>query len=461
MPVQDPSKDDDIDAIFNRARQLQAVERPIDSSLHFSSSSRSFTGTERFLSAFLESIRNSKWPKELGLAEWDTHVHVVLVRKDENCPESEKQQVPSQGIGRTLGYNSNAGKLGALYGATRRENLETVSFRSPAARSRSSATNFSSSLRISEIISEADLKSFINYLNEEGNENEKWDNVIDKRNSLLSYKAKCCKPKDGPIKYLSWTVFENCSPDILRDFYMDNDFRKQWDKTFVEYEQLHLDETGGIEIGRIVKKFPLLRPREYILAWRVWEGNNKIFYCIVKECEHPLAPRQRKYVRVGIFRSAWRIRKVPGRNACEIKMVHQEDASLNMNIAKLAFAKGIWSYICEMDNAMRKYSSVSYPSSLGKTAITFTQKIPLELKPLKPEAVSGMPATSTSASSSASEANGGCSSVSMPTRKPLKKLIANGLLIVGGLVFLSHGHSLGAKVAIALILKRLSKHVSK
>ncbi|GMH16748.1 hypothetical protein Nepgr_018589 [Nepenthes gracilis] len=59
MLVQDPSKDGDIDAIFNRAKQLGAVERVIDSSLHSSSSSRSFIGTERFLSYFLESIRNS------------------------------------------------------------------------------------------------------------------------------------------------------------------------------------------------------------------------------------------------------------------------------------------------------------------------------------------------------------------------------------------------------------------
>ncbi|GMH25745.1 hypothetical protein Nepgr_027588 [Nepenthes gracilis] len=110
--VQDSSKDDDIDALFNRVRQLRAVEWPVDSS-----SSRSFTRTERLLSAFLKSIRNFEWPKELGLAEWNTHVHVALMRKDENCPNPEKQQVPYQGVGTTLGYNSNAGELKAQYGA--------------------------------------------------------------------------------------------------------------------------------------------------------------------------------------------------------------------------------------------------------------------------------------------------------------------------------------------------------
>ncbi|GMG98703.1 hypothetical protein Nepgr_000543 [Nepenthes gracilis] len=147
MLVQDPSKDDDIDTIFNRARQLGAVERPADL-FQPSSSSRSFTGTGRLLSGesvpsvqrqqpevttytitfwhngftinggplrrfddpgnapFLESIRNSECPKELEPAERSTQVHVALVRKDENCPEPEKQQVPFQGVGRTLGCGS-------------------------------------------------------------------------------------------------------------------------------------------------------------------------------------------------------------------------------------------------------------------------------------------------------------------------------------------------------------------
>lgn len=47
---------------------------------------------------------------------------------------------------------------------------------------------------------------------------------------------------------------------------------------------------------------------------------------------------------------------VPGRNACEIRMVHQEDTGLNVEIAKRAFSNGIWSYVCKMDNALRKYS---------------------------------------------------------------------------------------------------------
>lgn len=63
---------------------------------------------------------------------------------------------------------------------------------------------------------------------------------------------------------------------------MDNDYRKQWDKTLVEHEQLQVDKTNGVEIGRTIKKFPLMTPREYVLAWRLWEGEDKAFYCFTK-----------------------------------------------------------------------------------------------------------------------------------------------------------------------------------
>ncbi|GLU15585.1 hypothetical protein SLE2022_320620 [Rubroshorea leprosula] len=149
MLVQDPSKNNDVDAIFNQARQVGAVEGPFEN-LPPSSSSRSFTGTGRLLSgdtvpsepqqpeavihnivfwtngftvddgplrrlddpenaSFLESIRNSECPKELEPADRRSPVHVNLIRREEKCPEPEKSRhVPFQGVGRTLGSSSNS-----------------------------------------------------------------------------------------------------------------------------------------------------------------------------------------------------------------------------------------------------------------------------------------------------------------------------------------------------------------
>lgn len=61
-------------------------------------------------------------------------------------------------------------------------------------------------------------------------------------------------------------------------------------------------------------------------------------------------------------------------------MVHQEDAGLNVEVAKLAFARGIWSYVCKMDDALRKYSALRRPqSSSNMTALSLIEKVRLIL----------------------------------------------------------------------------------
>ncbi|KAB2081280.1 hypothetical protein ES319_A05G121300v1 [Gossypium barbadense] len=308
--------------------------------------------------------------------------------------------------------------------------------------------------RIPEIVSDSDLKFLIDNLDEKLDEDEKWETVIDKKTNSLSYKAKCCRPKNKPLKYLSTTVFEGCSPELLRDFYMDNDYRKQWDKTVIDHVQLQMNTTNGIEIGCTIKKFPLLTPREYVLAWRLWEGKDRTFYCFIKECEHPSAPRRKKYVRVGYFRSGWQIRKVPGRDASEIRMFHQEDAGLNVEMAKLAFAKGIWSYVCKMDNALRKYAVISHPlTSPSVSSSTLIQKVPPELDMINGDA---LPAAS--ASMATFEPVNDEPREKRLSRKPSKKFVAKSLLVIGGVICLSRGHcGLGAKVAMAYILTKLRK----
>ncbi|KAF5726465.1 hypothetical protein HS088_TW22G00143 [Tripterygium wilfordii] len=147
MLVQDPTKGNDVDAIFSQARQAGGVERPAD---HFqpSSSSNAFIGTARRLSGetvsyvpqppeavnhvvtfwrngftiddgplrrlddpqnalFLESIKNSECPQELVPADRRTRVSVDLVRRNEDYSEPERRSIPFQGAGRTLGSSTS------------------------------------------------------------------------------------------------------------------------------------------------------------------------------------------------------------------------------------------------------------------------------------------------------------------------------------------------------------------
>ncbi|GJN27354.1 hypothetical protein PR202_gb15372 [Eleusine coracana subsp. coracana] len=149
MLVQDPTKRNDLDAIFEQARQmgaLQGVPPPFEDQ---SSSSRSFTGTGRLLSGetvpsaapqppaqvlhnihfwtngfsvddgplrqyddpenadFIESIKKSQCPQELEPADRSTVVHVNVIKRYEDYKEPAKPGSRFQGVGRTLGGGSS------------------------------------------------------------------------------------------------------------------------------------------------------------------------------------------------------------------------------------------------------------------------------------------------------------------------------------------------------------------
>lgn len=57
-------------------------------------------------------------------------------------------------------------------------------------------------------------------------------------------------------------------------------------------------------------------------------------------------------------------------------MFHQENAGLNVEMAKLAFSKGIWSYVCKMENALRKYIAISHkPQGPILSAVSLIKKV--------------------------------------------------------------------------------------
>uniref|UniRef100_A0A0E0JZN7 START domain-containing protein n=1 Tax=Oryza punctata TaxID=4537 RepID=A0A0E0JZN7_ORYPU len=319
------------------------------------------------------------------------------------------------------------------------------------------ADSSSSAPGMEGLVTEGDLRELVGNLGVAAREPERegWQQVVVKGNDDVSYRVWCDKPMEGPPRYLSVTTYERCSTELLRDFYMDNEYRMEWDNTVIKHEQLQFDENSGIEIGRTIKKFPLLTPREYILAWRVWEGNDKSFYCLVKECEHPVAPRQRKFVRVQLLRSGWCIRKIPGRDACQITVLHHEDNGMNIEMAKLAFAKGIWNYICKMNSALRRYPQRHISSISILTMQRLTKKFPQALETYVD--ANHHPQGNTGANVVPSHF-ARTSSRQQPGKKSSRATIASGLLLIGSIVCLSRGRSnLGAQLAMAFFLKKAFK----
>ncbi|KAI9115311.1 hypothetical protein K1719_013630 [Acacia pycnantha] len=57
-----------------------------------------------------------------------------------------------------------------------------------------------SKFRISEFVTDEDLKFLMDNLDGKFHESDKWETVTDKSNKNLSYYAKCCKPKAGKHK---------------------------------------------------------------------------------------------------------------------------------------------------------------------------------------------------------------------------------------------------------------------
>ncbi|KAL1562365.1 plant UBX domain-containing protein 4-like [Salvia divinorum] len=150
MLVRGPPKANDVDAIFNQARQSGGVEAASEHIVP-SSSSRSFAGTGRLLSgevpsatpepdlpqmvvthnitfwrngftiddgplrrfddpanaSFLESVAKSECPRELAPADKRNAVHANLTRREEDYKEPPKKSLPFQGVGRTLGGTSD------------------------------------------------------------------------------------------------------------------------------------------------------------------------------------------------------------------------------------------------------------------------------------------------------------------------------------------------------------------
>uniref|UniRef100_A0A804LXB6 Tubulin/FtsZ GTPase domain-containing protein n=1 Tax=Zea mays TaxID=4577 RepID=A0A804LXB6_MAIZE len=83
--------------------------------------------------------------------------------------------------------------------------------------------------------------------------------------------------------------------------------------------------------------------------------------------------------RLELFRQGCRT-QVPGRDACQITVLHHEDNGMNIEMAKLAFSKGIWSYICKMNNALRRYPQHGSPSVSILTMQKLMKKFPQDLE---------------------------------------------------------------------------------
>ncbi|KAG6498692.1 hypothetical protein ZIOFF_038414 [Zingiber officinale] len=144
-----------------------------------------------------------------------------------------------------------------------------------------SKSSFGLSLSEHDIVAEKDLEHMLHLLDGDVGDSC-WNKQMERTTPNMIYQAWCHEPEVGPIIYRSRTVFEDASPEVVRDFFWDDDFRFKWDPMFACSTVLEEFHQSGTMITHWIKKFPFFcSDREYIIGRRIWEFG-KAYYCVTK-----------------------------------------------------------------------------------------------------------------------------------------------------------------------------------
>ncbi|KAK2972946.1 hypothetical protein RJ640_022003 [Escallonia rubra] len=225
-----------------------------------------------------------------------------------------------------------------------------------------------------DIVTEKDLEHLLQLLDDKDADTP-WQSMMERSTSNLAYQAWRHEPESGPVVYRSKTVFEDATPELLRDFFWDDEFRPKWDPMLAYFKILEEWPHTGTMIVHWIKKFPFFcSDREYIIGRRIWEAG-KTYYCITKGVPYPALQRHDKPRRVDLYFSSWVIkpvqsRKGDGQSACEVTLVHYEDMGIPKDVAKLALRHGMWGTVKKLHGGFRAYQHArKSEASLSRSAL--------------------------------------------------------------------------------------------
>ncbi|KAM7485236.1 hypothetical protein LguiA_001245 [Lonicera macranthoides] len=211
-----------------------------------------------------------------------------------------------------------------------------------------------------DIVSESDLEHLLQLLgNKDGDMT--WQSMMDRSTSNFTYQAWRHEPETGPVVYRSRTIFEDATPELVRDFFWDDEFRPKWDPMLAHFKILEECPQTGKMIVHWIKKFPFFcSDREYIIGRRIWESG-RAYYCVTKGVPYPALQRRDKPRRVDLYFSSWIIKPVQSRkgdgqlSACEVSLVHYEDMGIPKDVAKLGVRTGMWGTVKKLHGGFRAY----------------------------------------------------------------------------------------------------------
>ncbi|KAA8548755.1 hypothetical protein F0562_000439 [Nyssa sinensis] len=228
---------------------------------------------------------------------------------------------------------------------------------------------------VQNIVTENDLEHLLHFL--DWNDGEMaWQSLMERATSNMRYKAWRHEPETGPITYRTRTVFEDATPELVRDFFWDDEFRPKWDPMLAYFKILEECHHTGTMIVHWIKKFPFFcSDREYIIGRRIWEVG-KTYYCVTKTVPYKALQRHDKPRRVDLYFSSWVIKPVQSRkgdgqlSACEVTLVHYEDMGIPKDVAKLSVRHGMWGTVKKLHSGFRAYQHArKLEASLSKSAL--------------------------------------------------------------------------------------------
>ncbi|KAL6175167.1 hypothetical protein ACLB2K_051810 [Fragaria x ananassa] len=188
-----------------------------------------------------------------------------------------------------------------------------------------------------------------------------WIHMMNKSTPTMGYQAWRRDPQTGPPQYRSRTVFEDASPETVRDFFWDDEFRAKWDDMLIHSSTLEECPTTGTMLVHWVRKFPFFcSDRDYMIGRRIWESGRS-YYCVTKGVPSSAVPRRDKPRRVDLYYSSWCIRAVESKRgdgqltSCEVILFHHEDMGIPWEIAKLGVRQGMWGAVKKIEPGLRLY----------------------------------------------------------------------------------------------------------
>ncbi|KAI3756763.1 hypothetical protein L1987_56586 [Smallanthus sonchifolius] len=213
---------------------------------------------------------------------------------------------------------------------------------------------------IHDVVTENDLEYLLHLLN---GKDAVWQSMIERSTSNMACQAWRYEPESGPVVYRSRTVFEDATPELVRDFFWDDEFRPKWDPMLTYVKILEECRHTGTMIVNWIKKFPFFcSDREYVIGRRIWEAG-KTYYCVTKGVQYPGLRRRDKPRRVDSYFSSWVIRPVQSRkgdgvlSSCEVILLHSEDMGIPRDVAKLGVRHGMWGTVKKLHGGFRAYQS--------------------------------------------------------------------------------------------------------